>query len=303
MRNREFDELATFVAIADHRSFARAADQLGLSPSALSKRLKQLESRVGAELVMRTTHAVSLTEAGARMYEHASRALQELAQAQVVVSGLSVEPVGNLRVAAPTSFANAVLAPILARFVDRYPQVNVALRLAEPVEASPDEHTDVVIRASADPPPGCAARLLLKFRWRLVATPSYLERAGSPAVPRDLAAHRSVTFGEEVPHGRFWHARTRTEQQVEFSRYLTANGVESVLAAVMAGAGVGLLPSYLVDAAIARRDLAAVLDDWRPVHAPAGAMHAIYRRSRLPIPKVGAFLEFVTSALAAPRGR
>jgi DNA-binding transcriptional LysR family regulator len=296
-------ELSTFVAVADRRSFARAAEQLGLSRSTVSSRIRHLETRLGTELLSRSSHAVELTDAGARMYEHASRALQELAQAQVVVAGLSVEPIGLLRVRAPAAVASAVLMPIVARFAQRYPEVDVSLRVGGADAVAPEDEVDVALQPGGDAPAGWTARLLARYDWRLYASRQYLEDRGTPQVPRELDAHRVVVFSDEFLKARFSHQRTRAWQDAAPRRFVSVDDVQASCAAILAGAGVGLLPGYLAHAAVEAGQLVPVLGQWRPVHSPAGTLYALYRRSRLPAPKVSAFVDLLAQALGAPRRR
>jgi DNA-binding transcriptional LysR family regulator len=295
-------ELGGFVAVVEHRSFARAAEELGVPRSSLWGRVAQFEARVGTALLDRSGGTVRLTDAGARMYEHASRALRELAQAQVAVGGLSVEPVGSLRVAAPAAFAAAVLMPIVARFVASHPGVDVSVRAVEAADPPLNDDVDVALRASGDPPPGCVARLLARYDWRLYAAPAYLDAAGAPGAPRELASHRVVVVGEapshEPAHARLSHARTRAWQDVAAAHYVAASGLQEAFAALVAGAGVGALPGYLAAPAVAAGTLREVLPAWRPVHAPPAVLHAVTRRARQPVPKVAAFVDALARELA-----
>jgi DNA-binding transcriptional LysR family regulator len=302
MRDWDLAELAGFVSVVEHRSFARAADELGVPRSSLSRRIAHLEARVGAALLERSGRTVRLTDAGARMFEHAARALRELAQAQVAVGGLSVEPVGTLRVAAPAAFAAAVLMPVVSRFVGRHPGVDVSVRGVEGGDPPLGEDVDVALRASADAPPACVVRLLARYDWRLYAAPAYLEAAGAPGAPRDLASHRVVVVGEapsnEPAHARLSHVRTRAWHDAAAAHYVAASGLQAAFAAVVAGAGVGALPGYLAAPAVAAGTLREVLPAWRPVHAPPAALHAVTRRARQPVPKVAAFVDALARELA-----
>ena len=297
MLDWDLADLSTFVAVAETGSFTRAAYRLGLTPSALSKRIKQLEGKLQVDLLKRSSRSVSLTEAGTRLVEHASRALGELEAAQGVVGGLAVEPVGTLRVSAPASFAQAVLGPLIAKFLRRYPRINIVLALCEIEPADAHAKSDVVIRTTSGPPPGSVARRIARFDWKLVASARHLAEAGAIESPRDLAARRMVTPGEAWLHARFRHRRTRAAMEVELLSFLAVDSVDGALAAIRQHAGIGLAPGYLVEPLLAGGELRQVLPDWTLVHAPPGVVYATWRRSRLPAPKVDAFVAFIAAEL------
>ena len=300
MLDWDLADLSTFVAVAETGSFTRAAYRLGLTPSALSKRIKQLESKLQVDLLKRTSHSVSLTEAGTRLVEHASRALGELEAAQGVVGGLAVEPVGTLRITAPASFTQAVLSALIAKFLRRFPRINIVLQLCEVEPADAHANSDIVIRTASEPPPGSVARRIARFDWKLVASARHLAEAGAIESPRELAARRVVTLGEAWLHARFRHRRTRAAMAVEVMNFLAVDSVDGALVAIRQHVGSGLAPGYLVEPLLASGELREVLPDWTLVHAPPGVVYATWRRARLPTPKVDAFIAFIAAELPRP---
>ncbi len=298
MLDWDLTELSSFVAVVDALSFSRAADRLGVTGSALSKRIKALEQRLGIALLERSSHLVRMTDAGQRFVEHARRALDELQRAQGVVGGLALEPAGVLRVGVAGDIVAALLAPSVARFCVDHSAVDLVL-VPVAVDAGWSGDHDVLI--TADPPAsgGFVVRPIARFDWSVVASPGLAARLAA-SVPRDLASARVVVLREGPLSLRLVHARTRNWQDVEVVRQVVVDGVLAARVLLAAGAGIGLMPGYLVDDSIARGDLVRVLPDWRPVNTPCHALHAVHRRTRQPVPKVASFITTLAASLRPP---
>lgn len=202
-------ELGLFAALAAGGSLSAAARALGVSTAAVSKRLAQMETRLGVALVNRTTRRMSLTPEGETYLAHARRILGEIEELERQLGRARGTPSGLLRVHATPGFGRRVVAPLISQFVRRYPQVEVQLTLAaDPPPA--DEAFDVCIRFGAPPQTRMVARLIARNRRLLVAAPAYLARHGEPRLPAELARHNCIGIrqGDEA-HGTWRWSATR----------------------------------------------------------------------------------------------
>jgi DNA-binding transcriptional LysR family regulator len=181
-----FEDIRTFVAVVQARGFAQAGKRLGLAKSAISRRVSDLEERLGTRLLHRTTRQFSPTAAGTEYYERGVRLLAELQEAEDVVSSGSNEPNGSLRISAPVSFGSHCLGPILPEFMDRFPRVRVELELEDRLIDLVASGFDVAVRVSRLKDSSLIARKIVPIRHVICASPDYLRRRGRPKLPADL---------------------------------------------------------------------------------------------------------------------
>ncbi|MBT6118686.1 MAG: LysR family transcriptional regulator, partial [Rhodospirillaceae bacterium] len=186
--------MAVFAKVVEARSFTAAAEQLGLSKSAVSKQISRLEDRLGIRLLNRTTRRLSLTEAGAAYYERCARIVAEAEAADLAITHLQSEPRGVLQVNAPMSFGIAHVAPAIPDFLERYPELRVDMTLNDRVVDLVDEGFDVAIRIGALADSSLIARRLAESRMVAVAAPGYLQRHGAPDRPEDLERHNCLSY-------------------------------------------------------------------------------------------------------------
>src|SRR5580692_1029167 len=190
VRQGALDGVEAFLSVAQHRSFRRAAAELGVTPSAISQAVRALEARVGAALFIRTTRSVGLTEAGDRFLSRAKPAFEELVAASQIARDLGQRPSGLLRLAVPRAAVPIVLEPLIASFCAAYPEVEVEIAASEEMVDLAAGGFDAGVRMgqfiAADM---VAVRLSQPFRFIIVATPAYLARCGKPERPDDLRQH------------------------------------------------------------------------------------------------------------------
>src|ERR687891_1986705 len=186
-------EITVFSRIVGAGSLSAAARDLGMSPALVSRRLASLEGRLGVRLVNRTTRSLHLTDEGAAYYETCTRILAEIEEADAAASAGRAEPRGVLRVALPASFGNQHVAPLVPRFVERYPDVQIALSLSDRTVNVVEEGFDLAIRIADLADSSLAARKLAPNRRVVCASPAYLARHGTPRTPEDLAKHNCLT--------------------------------------------------------------------------------------------------------------
>jgi molybdate transport repressor ModE-like protein len=284
------DVLQVFVRIAETGSFSAAARDLGLSKSAASKKLAALEDRLGARLVNRTTRRLSLTEAGLDFLERAQRILAELEEAERAAGRLTDEPRGMLKVNAPMSFGIQHVAPALADFMVRYPDLSVTLDLDDRRVSLVDEGYDVAVRIADLPDSSLVARKLAPARRVVCASPAYWADRGVPAHPRELAGHNCLIY-TYLPAQNDWRFRgPGGAVTVRVAGNLKANNGDVLREAALAGLGVCLVPTFLVGGDLRAGRLQTVLDDFAD---DSLAIYAVYPHRRHLSAKVRAFVDFL----------
>ena len=201
-----FDNMRVFAKVVESGSFTGAAERLGISASMVSQHVKELEERLAARLLNRTTRKVSVTEVGRAYYERCTQLLADLEEIEHAVSDMHAAPRGELRINATPSFGILHLAPAIADFTARFPAISVELTLSErPVDLIA-EGFDVAVRVEEMPDSSLIARQLAPCRMVVCGAPSYLERHGMPRTPADLTAHNCLTAaGNVLPYYRAWH--------------------------------------------------------------------------------------------------
>lgn len=297
-RPRRMDKLSVmhaFRRIVERGSFARAAEDLGVSPAILSREVKLLEESLGTTLLTRTTRSMSLTDAGRLYYDEASGILDAVTQVETRIRDGAGTVRGHLKVNASSSFGQTVIAPILPGFLDVYPDLRLTVSMDDRVVDMVEGGFDVSIRIRpAMPDSALVARKVGTMRQRIFAAPAYLDRAGVPVVPQDIARHRVVGF-LLADHLTSW-ALTGPSGTVTIDLDPPVRVGNSLVLRdlLIAGQGLGTLPDFVSNEAEARGALVRVLPDWE---LPAPEIFAV-TASRLGMDaKVTAFLDHLRAAL------
>lgn len=306
------NEFRIFAAIAERGSFIAAARALKVPKSTVSRRIDDLEARLGVRLLQRTTRTLSLTEAGQTFHMHCVRILSEINEAEDAIGQLAAAPRGNLTVTAPFSIGASYLARALPAFLRRYPEIRVALVIRNDLVDLVAENIDLGIRVSTPGDSGLVSRSLGAVQNVVVASPAYLSEAGVPQSFADLALHRTLalTHRDEYSGRYFWGlrrvdgARPRpagaAEEQAAINPVFTANDPEPLCQAALVGQGIACLPYLLVGRAIKSGALTQLFPGWASAPVP---IHAVYPSRRGLQPKVRVFVDFLIeefSGLGAP---
>jgi DNA-binding transcriptional LysR family regulator len=284
--------MAVFARVAEAKSFSRAAQRLGISKSAVSKQVAQLERQLKARLLNRTTRRLSLTEVGAAFYEHCARMLVEAEAAELAVSRLYAEPRGVLRVTVPAAFGHLHIAPAVPDFIARYPDVAVQIVMNDRTVDLAEEGFDIAIRMTQDQAPNIVARRLAPVRWAVCAAPAYLKGHEAPRAPQDLARHNCLfySFLESSSEWRF--SSDAGESAVRVAGNFTVNNSEALREAVLKGLGVALLPTFTVGKDLREKRLQPLLPGYRALGTFGSDVYAVYLPTRYLSPKVRAFVDF-----------
>ena len=288
--------LALFARVVQHRSFSAAAREAGLAKSAVSRRIAELERALGVRLLHRTTRSLSLTEEGVRIHEHASNVVTAADAAQDV-AGIATGAVrGTLRLNATVAFSQLYLAAAVARFLALHREVEAHLSTDERLVDVVEGGFDVVIRIGQLTDSSLVARRLATDRLVVCGSPEYLARAGTPRVPADLLQHACLHYAL-VPRGAEWRFRQGGRAiEVATRGALSCTDGLSLREAVLAGAGLAVVPSMLVADEVAAGRLRLVLEGAR--RAEIGIHAVTAHRTQIP-PRVRALLDFLLADLRA----
>ena len=283
-----FQDLRTFVAVVQSQGFNVAADRLGLVKSAVSRRIGEMEQRLGTRLLNRTTRQISVTEAGAELYWRSLKILADLQEAEDMASTVTEEASGRLRVTAPVSFTTKRLAPVLGEFLIRNPKLVLDLRAEDRVADLVSEGFDLAIRLGKLKDSALIARKIAAIDYVFVASPSYLDAFGRPRTPVELAGHRKLSHDATfVGHWSF-----RNGDHVEIPSIATLDNEDAMFGMTKAGSGIALLPTFLIRDAVSDGSLEIILPEF--VQVPM-EMHAVFPSSRNLPTKVRAFMTFLMS--------
>jgi DNA-binding transcriptional LysR family regulator len=287
-------EIAAFVEVARQRSFVRAAEQLQVNVSAVSRAVAALETRLGVRLLQRSTRRVGLSEAGRAHVMRCEALLGELAEAEAAVSERNTALRGSLRVSVPSGFGLTHLAPILPDFLRLHPQLALNFEMSNRFVDLIEEGYDVAIRVGTLRDSRLAARKLGSNRRILVATPAYLREHASLRHPRELTAHACLILNIGV-HPETWTLANKSARQtVRVKGPLLSNHVLAVRSACLGGLGIGLLPGFALTGQLADGSLTQVLPKWQ---TPEQGIYALYPSHRLIPAKVRAFVDFIEMRL------
>ncbi len=286
-----FEELQTFVAVVEAGSFSAAADRLNLAKSAVSRRIGDLEGRLGAQLINRTTRRLSLTDAGHRFYERSARLISDMVEAELAVASGQTELRGRIRMAAPLSFGLLHLAPALNEFLAAHPELELDLDLNDRQINLVEEGVDLTLRIGQLSDSSLVARRLAPIRMALCASPAYLEQHGAPHTPQELSSHQGLVYGN-VPESQQWSftAPGGEAVTVKVPTRLRANNGDLLLQAAIDGLGVVATPTFLSYRAVAEGKLLNLLTDYQMTSATA---YAVYPSRRHLPQRVRALIDFL----------
>lgn len=298
VRQGALDGVEAFLSVAQHRSFRRAAAELGVTPSAISQAVRALEARVGAALFIRTTRSVGLTEAGERFFARARPAFEELIAASGAARELGQRPAGLLRLTVPRSVVPILLEPVIASFCQAYPEIEVELAASEELVDLAAGGFDAGIRMGQFITPDMiAVRLTKPLPLIVVGSPAYLARAGRPEHPDDLRAHACLRLRRSNGALASW-LLTDNGRSVEIavSGPFIAYDFPTMLGAATEGVGLAQVPAPLATGAIAAGRLVRVLEQFSQM---TPGVFLYYPGHRQIMPKLRAFIDHVKSRSVA----
>ena len=291
------NDLQFFVVVAHAGSFTRAADQLGVPKSAVSRAISRLEKRLSVLLLQRTTRRVVVTEAGALYLNHAERAIAEAEQADSAATNSQTSTKGDLRIGMPTPFAKDFVAPLLPDFLREYPDLRVHLALSgsSAIYAAPFQDLDLVIKVGGEVEDSSLfVKVLGRIGRAIYASPQYLQKFGTPTAPLDLKSHACITVSERCPWST-WHLFSGPKVvDVEVDPRLSVNEPTIVCQLAMEGFGIAIVDDWRIPA-LPQGALVRLLPGWQAEPVPVYALYPL----RLGLTKkVRAFVEFLDTRLS-----
>jgi DNA-binding transcriptional LysR family regulator len=285
--------IEAFVAAAELGSFTRAAKRLGVSPSALSRRISQLEAEIGVRLLHRTTRALRLSDEGQAYFERSRGALRELTEAHEVAAQSREQPTGLLRIEAPTILGRFVVVPAVARFMRRYPAVEVQLALRDTTSDLFADGIDVAVRMGPQQDSGLIARRLGTTWLRVCGAAGYLKRKGTPRSIDALARHERIGYasqGRVVP----WRLREgNTVRDVRPGRRVVVNTGDALIDLAVEGLGLAWMCEFMM-----RPRSGELVEVLAETACECSPIHAVSLPTRQMLPKVRQFVDLLASELA-----
>lgn len=289
-----FEAMRTLIAAVDGGSLSAASRSLNIPLPTVSRRVSDLEAYLGAQLLVRTSRSLILTEAGDAFVAAARKLVDDLGDAERAASGEYRAPRGELLVTAPIMFGKIHVAPIVHAFLGAYPEVTVRLVLADHVIDLTESQVDVAVRIGRLPDSDLIVRRVGQVRWVVLASPDYLARRGAPASPGDLYSHDCIAF-EGLQTSRQWSfGQGADAQSAPIRPKFSVNTADAVIEAARAGLGIARVMSYQAAAAILAKQLVPILVGSTPPPNPVQLVHRGLRSQPL---KQRAFLDFVTPRL------
>jgi len=290
----EFSQIKTFVALVESRSISKAAEKMDIAVSAVSRRLKELESNLGVQLVQRTTRKMHITEAGDKFYRRCGRLLDDLEEAKQEASNTATALSGTLKIATPLSFGVAHLSPAIAAFMHLHPQIKIELDMSDRRIDLVEEGLDLAIRIGTLEDSSLMARKLASVRHVVCASPDFLNSYGRPRTPQDLSALPALCYGNLSQPG-IWHYRDKDNNasNVKVPMRMRATNGDALVEAAVAGLGILCEPSFIVHGAVERGLLTPVLRDYQWY---AMNIYAVYPQTKHVPARVRAFIDFLASS-------
>jgi DNA-binding transcriptional LysR family regulator len=286
--------MQTFIKVIDTGSFSAAARQLRVGQPAVSKTVAQIEERLGVTLLLRTSRSLGATEAGQIFYERAKLAIADADEAELAARGAGVGLVGRLRVSAAVTFTRVKIVPKLGRFLAQHPKLEIELILDDRHVDLVGEGVDIALRMGALTDSRVTARKIAGIRRRIVGTPAYFARAGTPLEPRDLERHEAIIYTQGG--GVAWtFVKDGVEQTVALTGRIRSTAAEAVREAVLADLGLAVASDGMLGSELKGNVVQEALADWR---LPSIDVWAVFPGGRRASAKARAFAAFVERELA-----
>ena len=283
----KFEDIRTFIAVVQAKGFAGAAARMGLAKSAISRRVSDLEDRLGTRLLHRTTREVRLTESGADFYDRSIKLLADLEEAEDAASKGGREPIGKLRVTAPVSFGLHCMAPILGEFTARHPRISLQIEFLDRHTDLVGEGFDVAVRISRMKDCSLIDRKLAPIRHAICGSPEYFRKNGKPKLPADLRHHKGLLYSY-VDDRQAW--QFTGSKSVSMPSDFSCNNGDVLREMAASGCGLAYLPTFIIYRAVEEGRLETCLTDYSREEI---GLHALYPSTRNLSARVRVFIDFL----------
>lgn len=288
------DHIQLFILVYKAKSFASVAKALNVSPSSVSRAIAGLEEQLQSRLFQRTTRALTPTQLGDEYFHRVEALIDELDLAREAVFNQNSEPFGNIKMTASTSFGQKVISPILGGFFDRYPNIQLELVLSDAQLNVIDHRFDLAIRHGALQDSSLVAKKLSNVHYSLVASPEYLAKSATIEVPRDILAHRLISFTYNAFNTEWNFRRDQSIESIPIKPILTMTTASAIQASVENSAGIALLPNWATNDALQTGRLVNILPDWQVAGANFDTSISLVYPSRRFLPaKTRALIDYL----------
>src|ERR1700688_1582855 len=290
-------EMSSFVAVVDAGSFVGAAEATGVSKPAVSRHVAELEQRLGTRLLQRTTRRLSVTAEGVAFYSRCKELLAAIEEAESELSATGSDASGQIRINAPLTFGVLHLAPLWGRFMDQNPKVSLDVTLADRVVDLVEEGYDVAVRISSMTSSTLISRKLAATRLFLCASPAYLQQRGFPRHPRELIAHRVISYSYLTTRDEWQFTGPNGAESVRVRACMHTNNGDTCRLAALDAQGIVLQPDFLVGGDLRQGTLVELMPEYRALEL---GVYAVYpSRKYLPL-KIRRLVDFLADALREP---
>lgn len=282
----------SFVKVVESGSMAAAARRLDCTRAQISKQIGELERSFGVRLFERSTRKLSLTPSGEVFYQHALATLEAIHSTEIAVKNFGDAPRGVLRISASITFGRLYIAPLLAKVVAKYPELECELVLTDQMVDLVEDNIDLALRLTTTPPDDAVARQLVPLQRLICGSSAYFAAHGEPKTPHELAQHRCFSF-LLVEGSQVWRLRQEDGEEISIpvSSPYHFNNIDCIYEAVLAGQGLAILPTYLCAPALADGRLRSLFSELAPVSRFGRYVYACYTPNRVRVAKVRVFLE------------
>ncbi len=286
-----FENMDTFVKIVDLQSMSAAADRLGIAKSVVSRRLKDLESHLGAELFRRTTRQLVLTDTGHAYYLRSVQILEDVLETEHSISRKHKELKGKLRIALPATFGNMHVAPLLNEFLDLHPEIDFDLHFSDREVDLVEEGFDLALRISKLEDSTLIARKITNIKRVFCASPTYLEKRGIPDSPVSMSTHCALTYSHDrVRDSWVFFDSNGQELNIKLRPTIRSNSGEYLRDAAVAGKGITFLPAFIIYRELNEGSLIPILMNYS---TPTVNLYAVYPQTRHLSSRVRTFIDFI----------
>ncbi len=292
----DLNSLVVFAQVVESRSFSKAARRLKMPLSTVSRKVAMLERELGVRLIERSTRSLRLTDVGSEVVEHARHGAELSGAVDSIASQHLTHISGTLRLSAPPSISDSLLAPLVGAFQTKYPEVRVQIFITERIVDQIAEGVDLAFRVGELEDSSLVARRILTYRHQLVATPAYLKRCRPPKTPQELLNHRLLAFSFWRPENSWTFVDTRGKgrETITFQPHLTINEYSGLASALLADTGIGELPPIVQPALLREGRLVEIMPRWRLMTFHLSVVHL---GNRFTPRTVRVFKEFAAQAV------
>ena len=290
-------DLAAFILVVNEGSFTAAAKKLNVTPSALSKTISRLEAALSVKLFERTTRSLVITQAGKRVYDQSLIMVNAAQQAVDLSAADHTEPSGAITVAAPEAFLNSVLQPLVIPFLERYPQIQLKLRVADGDIDLLRDNIDIAFRLTDKPHENQVLKEISKTYLVLCASPDYLQQRGMPQHPSELEQHDCLYLAETNTDHLWSFQKAQEHLTVSVSGRYAVNHSQMRLSGVKKGLGIGIFHDFVIQNALQEGSVVKVLSDWTIKSNYHGAIAMQYAQTKYRPARLRAFIDFAQAQL------